>query len=390
MINVNVGIVGVGNIGSAHTKCIYDGEIDGLKLTALCDINPKKEEYCKINYPDVSFFGGYEEMVNSGKIDAVIIATPHKFHAEMAIKALNAGLHVLVEKPVDVTVTKAKKLNAVAKKSGKVFAIMFNQRTNPLFVKAREIVKSGELGEIKRTNWIITNWYRNQKYYDSAAWRATWSGEGGGVLINQAPHNLDLWQWICGMPDEITAFCDVAKYHNIEVEDDVTIFARYKNGATGTFITTTGEYPGTNRLEISGDKGKIVLENGMLKWWKLPESERNFCFDDNYDINSINVEYSEYKPDTTGEGHLGILKNFSEQILYGKAPISSGFDGINQLEISNAAYLSEWKGNVAVKLPIVNNEFDRYFNSIKTAINNSKSSNNNVSGVYLKRWNTNW
>ena len=390
MKSVRVGIVGIGNIGTAHTNLIFSGGVDGLLLTALCDISEERKDYCKINYPDVSFFGDYEEMVNSGKIDAVIIATPHKFHAEMAIKALNAGLHVLVEKPVDVTVTKAKELNAVAKKSGKVFAIMFNQRTNPLFVKAREIVKSGELGEIKRTNWIITNWYRNQKYYDSAVWRATWSGEGGGVLINQAPHNLDLWQWICGMPDEITAFCDIAKYHNIEVEDDVTIFARYKNGATGTFITTTGEYPGTNRFEISGDKGKIVLENGILKCWKLPESERNFCFDDNYDIKSINVEYSEYKPDTSGEGHLGILKNFSEQILYGKESISSGIEGINELEISNAAYLSEWKGNVAVKLPIVNNEFDRYFNSIKTAINNSKSFNNNVSGVYLKRWNTNW
>ena len=390
MKSVRIGIVGIGNIGTAHTNLIFSGGVDGLKLTALCDISNERKEYCKTNYPDVSFFCNYEEMIKSGKIDAVIIATPHKFHADMAITALNNGLNVLVEKPVDVTVTKAKELNDVAKKSGKVFAIMFNQRTNPLFIKAREIVKSGELGEIKRTNWIITNWYRTQNYYDSADWRATWSGEGGGVLINQAPHNLDLWQWICGMPDEITAFCDIAKYHNIEVEDDVTIFARYKNGAMGTFITTTGEYPGTNRLEISGAKGKIVLENGILKWWKLPESERDFCFDDNYDINGINIEYSEYKPDTSGEGHLGILKNFSKQILFGESAVSSGYEGINELEISNAAYLSEWKGNVAVKLPIDSNEFDKYFNSIKTDMNSQKSSNNTATGAYLKRWNTNW
>ncbi len=390
MKTVRVGIVGIGNIGTAHTNLIYSDGVDGFLLTAVCDISQERKEYCKLNYPNVSFFDDYEEMITSGKIDAVIIATPHKFHADMAITALNNGLHVLVEKPVDVTVTKAKELNDVAKKSGKVFAIMFNQRTNPVFIKAREIVKGGHLGELKRTNWIITNWYRSQKYYNSASWRATWSGEGGGVLLNQAPHNLDLWQWICGMPDEITAFCDIAKYHNIEVEDDVTIFARYKNGATGTFITTTGEYPGTNRLEISGDKGKIVLESGTLKWWKLPESERDFCFDNDFDISSIDIEYSEYKTDTSGEGHLGILKNFSQQILYGKEPISSGYEGINELALSNGAYLSQWKGNVPIKLPIDNEEFDQYFNKKKSDMSISKTCNNDVSGKYLKRWNTNW
>lgn len=390
METVRVGIVGIGNIGTAHTNLIYSGGVDGFLLTAVCDISQERKEYCKLNYPNVSFFDDYEEMIKSGKIDAVIISTPHKFHADMAITALNNGLHVLVEKPVDVTVTKARKLNDVAKKSGKVFAIMFNQRTNPLFIKAREIVKGGHLGELKRTNWIITNWYRSQKYYNSASWRATWSGEGGGVLLNQAPHNLDLWQWICGMPDEITAFCDIGKYHNIEVEDDVTIFARYKNGATGTFITTTGEYPGTNRLEISGDKGKIVLGNGILRWWKLSESERNFCFDDNFDINSIDIEYSEYKPDISGEEHLGILKNFSQQILYGKEPISSGYEGINELTLSNGAYLSQWKGNVPIKLPFDSEEFDKYFNNIKSDMSISKTCNNDVSGKYLKRWNTNW
>ena len=191
---VKVGIVGVGNIGSAHASCIYNNEINGLKLSALCDISPEKKAFCQTQYADVSFFDNYEQMLSSG-LDAVIISVPHRLHADMAIKAFERGLNVLVEKPIDITVSKAEALNKVAEKSGKVFSVMFNQRTNPLFIKAREIVQSGALGELKRTNWLVTNWYRTQRYYDSADWRATWSGEGGGVLLNQAPHNLDLWQW---------------------------------------------------------------------------------------------------------------------------------------------------------------------------------------------------
>lgn len=198
--------------------------------------------------------------------------------------ALAAGLHVLVEKPLDVRLSVAQALCAQAKASGKVFALMLNQRTNPLFAKARAIVQGGQLGQLKRSVWIITNWYRTQHYYDSGAWRATWAGEGGGVLLNQAPHNLDLWQWICGMPESVTGYCDVARYHHIEVEDDATIFAKYPNGATGVFITSTGEMPGTNRLEIAGTKGKLVLENGVLKWWRLktPEDAIRFASSDNF------------------------------------------------------------------------------------------------------------
>lgn len=246
----------------------------------------------------------------------------------------------------------------MAKDKKQIFAIMLNQRTNALFQKAREIVQSGQLGELKRSVWIITNWYRTQRYYDSGSWRATWSGEGGGVLLNQAPHNLDLWQWICGMPESVQAFCDVAKYHRIEVEDDATIFVKYKNGATGVFITSTGEYPGTNRLEISGDKGKIVLENSILKWWKLEQSEREFCFECEKGTPNINCDYQEITVDEKETAHVGILQNFTNAILYGEKLISPGEDGIAELTLSNAAYLSEWTGNQVIRLPLDGKVFD--------------------------------
>ena len=384
-------IIGVGNIGSAHAKCIFEDKIKNLKLVALCDSSDAKLSFCKENFHGVNLYKDYNEMFLNESLDAVIISTQHKYHVDIAIAALKNDIHILVEKPVDITITKAKQLNEIAAKKNKVFAVMFNQRTNPLFQKARVIVQSGQLGELKRTNWIITNWYRTQKYYDSGDWRATWSGEGGGVLLNQAPHNLDLWQWICGMPSSITAFCDESKFHNIQVEDDVTIFARYKNGATGTFITTTGEYPGTNRLEISGTYGKIIIENGILKWWKLAENERMYCFGKNYDSGNFKFDYSEIPQEDAGTAHAGIIQNFTDVILYGGNLLSPGFEAINELTLSNAAYLSEWKGNINISLPFDSGEFDEFLNK-KISMNSDfkKDCTSNESLGYLNRWTTNW
>ena len=237
-------------------------------------------------------------------------------------------------------------MNEAAAKSNVKFGIMFNQRTNPLYAKAREIVQSGELGAPKRLVWIITNWYRTQAYYNSGSWRATWSGEGGGVLLNQAPHNLDLWQWIFGIPKRIRAFCSFGKYHEIDVEDDVTIYGEYDNGATATFITTTGDAAGTNRLEITGDKGKIVIEHGKLKWWKLAVPEREFCFTATEGFVTPETTYEEFTDDEP-EGHPIVLEKFAQAVLNGTDMIAAGEEGLNSLSISNAAYLSAWTNNWA-------------------------------------------
>ena len=391
MESIRTAVIGIGNMGTAHATCLHEGRIQGMRLAAVCDISAARLEECGRRFPEAARFQDWRELIASGQAEAVIVAVPHRLHAEIAACALQAGLHVLTEKPMDVSVSKARRLCEAAAGSDRVFAIMFNQRTNPLFRRAREIVRSGQLGELKRSVWIITNWYRTQHYYDSGDWRATWSGEGGGVLLNQAPHNLDLWQWICGMPVSVTAFCDVAKYHDIEVEDDATLFVRYANGATGAFITTTGEYPGTNRLEIAGDLGKLVLENGVLKWWKLQSPEKEVRFGSAENFAKIPMEVEEITADEPETAHAGILQNFANAILKGEPLISPGEDGICELTLSNAAYLSQWSGNREIVLPLDEAAFDREL--AKRAEQSKYCVRDNVAhpdGRYSERWQVKW
>lgn len=390
MEKVRVGIIGFGNMGGAHTKTIANGEIKGLELACICDNDAAKRTLAAQMYPGVPVFASHGELLASGLADAAVIATPHCFHASIAAEAMHAGLHVLSEKPADVAASRAREAVTAARETGKVYAIMFNQRTNPLFRRAKEIVESGALGERKRAVWIITNWYRTQAYYDSGAWRATWGGEGGGVLLNQAPHNLDLLQWIFGMPRRVRAFCSVAKYHNIEVEDDATIYAEYENGATATFITTTGECPGTNRLELSGDLGKLVLEDGRLKWWRLSEHERDFCFTSKAGMAKPEMTYEEIVPTEPETAHRGILQNFSDAILHGAPLIAPGEEGIRELTLSNAAYLSSWTDTWA-ELPLDEALFERLLQeridaSDKTPLFISRG----TAQAYSERWQVRW
>ena len=355
MDKVRFGIVGIGNMGSSHATYLHAGEIDGAVLTALCDIKNSRLDWAKEKFgDDVKLFTDYKDMLASGLVDCVIVAVPHYDHPRICIDVLNAGIHVISEKPIGVYTKQAEELIEVAKKSDKIFGLMFNQRTNAMYRKARAMVQGGELGELKRCVWIITDWYRTQSYYNSGGWRATWEGEGGGVILNQCPHQLDLWQWIFGMPKTIRAFCAEGKYHNIEVEDDVTAYAEYENGATGVFITTTGEYPGTNRLEISGDKGKLVIDGNSMKFWKNKTPERQWTFEcpegfkgPGYDV--IDVDYSEYKLEK--EQHRGITQNVTNAILKGEKLMAPGEEGINGLRISNAIFLSSWLGK-PVDLPV--------------------------------------
>ena len=391
MDKVRVGIIGVGNMGSAHAHCIYTGGIEGLELAALCDISPARQQYCREAYPGVPVYACLEDMLKAGNLDAAIVAVPHPSHSDIAMEVLRHDMHVLVEKPIDVTLSKARALCDFADTTDKKFAVMLNWRTHPLFRKAKEIIQSGQLGELKRSVWIITNWYRTQYYYDSGTWRATWSGEGGGVLLNQAPHNLDLWQWICGMPCEVTGFCDIAKYHKIEVEDDVTIFTRYPNGATGTFITSTGEAPGTNRLEISGTLGKLVLENGVLKWWKLQKSEREVCWNSQLSFEHIPYTYEEITAQREETAHAGILQNFANAILHGEELLAPGIEGIHELTISNAAYLSAWNGSRPVTLPLNYAEFDEKLSELAAqSLQKQAGSSEKYNTNYQQRWQVNW
>ena len=361
---VRFGIIGVGNMGKSHINMHVKGEHKELRITAIADINPERLAVAAELLPGVKTYDTAEALLESGEVDAVIIATPHYDHSPIAQYAFSQGVHVLTEKPAGVYAKQVREMNEAAAKTDLVFGIMYNQRTNCVYRKMREIIQSGELGEIRRVSWIITDWYRTQAYYNSGGWRATWGGEGGGVLLNQCPHNLDLWQWICGLPVKVQAFCHEGKWHDIEVEDDVTIYVEYANGATGTFITTTGDCPGTNRFEVTLDGGKLICENNKLMLYKLNGRVSDHCANATEGFGSIEGEWIEVETDGRNKQHSEVTNKFAAAILRGEPLVAKGEEGIRGLSISNAAHLSSWLGK-AVDLPV---DEDIYFAELQKKI----------------------
>ncbi len=368
MQTVRLGIIGFGNMGTSHTKNLVAGKVPGMELTAVCDINPKRLDVAKNEYGIENLFDDAIKMYESGLIDAVLIAVPHYDHPTLAIEAFKHNLHVMCEKPAGVYTKQVLEMNEAAKKSDRVFGIMYNQRTNPLYQKVREMIQSGMLGQIKRVNWTITNWYRPQIYHDSAEWRSTWKDEGGGTLINQNPHQLDLWQWMFGMPSRIMSHCYFGKYYDIETEDDVTAFMEYDNGMTGVYITSTAEAPGTNRLEIACDMGRIVIEDGKMTFDRTVESEREFNKKNLKPFGTPEVWKCEVP--VTGEfgEHVGILKDFYKAITQGTKLLAPGEEGVLGLTISNAIHYSTWTGGWA---DVKNFPHDDFYRLLKEKIDNS-------------------
>lgn len=361
MKEVRYGIIGLGNQGSTYIKEFFNkGKVVNAKITALCDINPDKialaKEYTKGQ--KIEFFTDYKIMLESGLVDAVMVETPHYSHPEIAQECLNRGIHALVEKPAGVYAKQVKEMNATAGKSHALFGMMFNQRTNCVYRKMREMIADGEIGELQRVVWVITNWYRPQAYYDSSNWRATWCGEGGGVLINQCPHQLDLLQWVVGeMPETVHGFCGYGKWHDIEVEDEVTAYFRYKNGATGVFITTTGEAPGGNRLEISGTRGKLLCENDKIEFYRLSEDINEFSAHNEVLFGSPEVEKIDVETDGENPQHLGIINNFTQSILGKEKLFVDGTDGLCGVELMNAIEYSGWHGGAETHVPVNEDEY---------------------------------
>ena len=371
MEKVRVGIVGCGNMGSGHAKNFLDGKIDNGYVSAVCDIDENKFQFFKDKFGEkIKYFTNAEEMFKSGECDLVMICTPHYFHPDLAISAMKNGLHCIVEKPAGVYTLQVKEMLEYHKNSDRILGIMFNQRTNPAFIKMREMIKSGKIGTIKRTNWIITDWYRTQYYYDSGAWRATWAGEGGGVLYNQAPHQLDLFQWIVGMmPTKIRAFCHFGKWHDIEVEDDVTCYCEYPNGATGVFITTTADAPGTNRFEVTGTLGKLVFENNKLYFTELLTDEREHCFNTDLGFEKPKRKDTvEVELDGEITGHAGICNNVINTILGKEELYAPAEDGIYGVMLANAMLLSTWLDK-DITLPF---DDEQFYDELKKRIAVSK------------------
>lgn len=320
-------------MGSWHAEQLMASAVPGAVLSAVCDTSPGQMEPFDgpTHFPDAS------AMIQSGVIDAIVIATPHYSHVPIGIEALKAGLHVLVEKPIAVDKSDAERLIAAHQSDVQIFAAMFNQRTDPHYQKLRELVQDGSLGKIRRIQWTITDWFRTEAYYRSSSWRATWAGEGGGVLLNQCVHNIDLLQWIFGLPVRVRSFCQLGQFHDIEVEDHVAAIFEYADGALATFSASTGEAPGTNRLEIAAENGRVVLENNRLTWDRneIPANTFSRACEEGYlrpPTWNVDIPMSPHR----GDQHLGVLKNFIGAILRGDPLIAPAKEGLHSVELINA------------------------------------------------------
>ncbi len=388
MNKVRLGIIGVGAMGTSHLNNIRSGKLTNVKLAALCDLLPEKEALCsgkgflekykkdvaegKIDAnlgnfldenslvcDDAAFFTDYKELIKSGLVDAVIIATPHYAHTYIAEEALDAGIHVLTEKPISVHKKDCLRIIEAHRRNPQLkWEAMFNQRTIPIHIKVKELLDNKVLGDIRRFSWTITDWFRSQAYYDSGTWRATWKGEGGGVLLNQCPHNLDLLCYFLGMPASVRSFCSFGKFHKIEVEDEVTAYITLPNGANGLFITTTGEFPGTNRLEIAGDRGKLVMEKGKLLLTKTDVPVQEFS-------DTTDRPWSHPKQETIEVGipatpvinqHPQVLQNFVDSILFDEKLIAPGEEGLMSVELANGILMSTLKDK-KVDFPLDGDEY---------------------------------
>ncbi|MDO3408410.1 Gfo/Idh/MocA family oxidoreductase [Saccharibacillus sp. CPCC 101409] len=368
MKTVKMGIIGVGAQGGTYAEFLAEGKVKHMELGAICDIDPAKKEWAREKYPDVPFYENYIDMLESGDVDAVVTCVPHYLHPEMGIEALRRNIHALVEKPAGVYTKQVRELNEfAASKPELTFGIMFNQRANPLYRQLKEWIDGGEIGEIRRTNWIITTWWRPQGYYDQSAWRATWNGEGGGVLVNQAPHQIDLMQWICGMPQKVYSNVKYGFQRKITVEDEVTALFDYGNGATGVFVTCTHDVMGTDRLEILGDKGKIVVDDSKkvtIKRLKQPEDEmsRTMGWADvlkifmGADMSDVYDEETIEFGSVWGGQHIAVMENFAANIVDGTPLLAPGSDGIKGVSLANAIHLSSWLGR-EVELPLDEEQF---------------------------------
>ena len=358
---IRLAVIGVGTMGSSHVRDIYS--LPDTELVAVCDILKERADQYAAQFNATAYYN-YIDLLNQAVLDGVVIATPHYDHTPISIDCLHKGIHVLTEKPLAVHVNDGRKMISAYEKGraahpGLVFAIMFQQRTLGFWRKVKAMIDGGELGRLVRSSWIITDWYRTQSYYDNGGWRATWKGEGGGVLLNQCPHNLDLYQWFFGMPRRIAGFAAIGKYHRIEVEDEVTAYFEHENGMVGHFITTTAESPGTNRLEIIGEKGKLVFEDGRLSFWRNAQSMFEFIQTSPNPFDRVDCHDEQVDFELTDQpGHTMVIEAFANAILHGTPPIVQAVEGIHSLALGNGIMLSAFTGK-PVEVPFDSDDYEQ-------------------------------
>ncbi len=368
---LRVGLVGLGNMGSSHARDLF--AMENVNLVGVCDLVKDKADKYAAECNSTAYYS-YEDMVSKANLEAVVIAVPHYDHTPITIDALGRGIHVMCEKPVAVHVNDAKKMDEAYAKAREtypnlVYGLMFMERTYAAYIKLKDILDSGELGTLVRVSWINTAWFRSQAYFNSSEWRATWAGEGGGILTNQCPHNLDMYQWLFGLPEKVSGFANIGKYHDIEVEDEVTGYFEHTNGMVGHFIVSTAETPGTNRLEIVGENGRLIYENGKLTFNRNRMSMFRFSKETEEGFGNVESWYTEIPvPANREKPHRYVLERFMETILSGGSLVAEGHEGVNAVMLANAIMLSSEKGH-AVSLPLNGDEYEAI---LKDRAKNSK------------------
>lgn len=363
MKTLRLGIIGLGNIGRFHAGYVSEGKVSRCELTAICSRNAAALADFKSKTKTASF-ANEAEMFRSGLMDAVLIATPHWQHSASGMAAFDAGLHVMVEKPIAAHKADAERLIAAHRRRSEcVFGVMSQFRVEPRYKKMRELIRSGALGALVRVSWINTDWFRPEAYYASSEWRATWRGEGGGVLINQCLHNLDMMQWLVGMPASVRGFCKFGRFHDIEVEDDVTAYFEWANGATGTFVSSTGEAPGTNRLEISGTRGRLVLENGKLIFTVNEMDAVEKCKSSDQPFAKLSSSTEQIPFENAAQAHAALLQNFVNGILDGEELLSPGVEGVHAVELANAIVYSSLLART-IQLPMDSSGWEAKLNEL--------------------------
>lgn len=386
MKNVRLGIVGLGNIGKFHTSYLLENKISRCTLAAVSDAFAPSLEPFK-SKPGVKTFASAEEMIRSKEIDAIVIATPHFLHTTLGIEALKNGLHIMVEKPISAHKADAERLIATAKEHPKqVFAGMFQMRVEPRYQKIRKLIQGGELGELVRINWIITDWFRTEAYYASGGWRATWKGEGGGVLLNQCLHQLDMLQWLCGMPARVRGFCQLGRFHNIEVEDNITTYMEWPNQATGVFVSSTGESPGTNRFELIGTRGKLVLENNKVTFTRNDADMIEFSKTSKSGFAKPEVWNIDIPVDNANNPHGILMQNFVDAILDGTPLIAPGAEGMGSVELANVLLYSSLI-NQTIELPMDSAAWEKKLNQLIAESRHEKKVATTTSEDFTKSFN---
>jgi len=351
---VRIAVIGTGYMAGRHLEFLKDYDL--CEVTAVCDVNPDRAKEIAEKY-NCKAYSDHQQLLADKVSDAVLIVTPHFFHTSIGIDALNAGHHVLCEKPLSVHKADCERLLAAHTNKDLVFGLMFNQRTNPAYRKVKELISSGELGKINRMSWVITNWFRSDAYYAQGSWRATWAGEGGGVLLNQCPHQLDMMIWLCGMPERVRAYCRFGHYHDIEVEDDVTAYMEFPSGASGVFIANTGEAPGQNTLEICGDRGRLEIRPTSIHWSRTEHGVEDLTRNDPNPMPEPDTWEIDFTFEDEGRQHHEIMENFCEAILNGTELIAPSTEGTASVELCNAMLLSAWTEKM-IEIPMDSAEYE--------------------------------